>query len=614
MHFDPFDWTLPALMLGLLLGTLITYWRTKARTQQATAEQTERVRATEEQLRSATQEAERLRGNLETLDRERATLVATLEQVREQRAQLEVHAGRVPELQTHLDELGAEHRRLSDRLIQLSQMDGQKTREIADLNARLSGMNIEMTETRAARDAALAETRQQGEALAELKAENEAEQRQLADKTALLTVAQTELGQQQAEIATYRERNAELAGQLGAARETLEGLRAALERTTQQREAAAAEARQLAEKIAELTTSLTAEHTQTEEKMALLNAAKEQLKTQFENLANQIFEEKGQKFARQNQESLGLLLNPLQEKIKVFQEQVAQTYDKDSKERLTLKNEIERLAALNIRISDEAVNLTQALKGNTKTQGNWGEMVLERVLESSGLTKGREYTIQESFANDAGNHQRPDVVIYLPEGKHLVIDSKMSLPAYERYCSADTEQQRDTALRDHLLSMRAHIKSLSEKNYQSLHDLKSLDYVFMFIPVEPAFMLAATSDATLFDDAFNKNVLLVSPSTLLAMLRTVASIWRQEHQSRNAQLIADQCARLYDKFVGFVENLEDIGRRLEQAQKAYSDAHSKLTSGRGNLIQQAERVKTLGVKPSKSLPSGLLPGIDEAEQ
>lgn len=358
--------------------------------------------------------------------------------------------------------------------------------------------------------------------------------------------------------------------------------------------------------LATLTATLEAEQTKSAEKIALLNETKEQLKIQFENLANQIFEEKGQKFAQQNQANLGMLLNPLGEKIKAFQDQVAQTYDKESKERLTLKNEVERLAKLNVQISTDAINLTQALKGSNKAQGIWGEMVLERILETSGLTKGREYDVQESFSGEQGNSRRPDVVVNLPEGKHLVIDSKVSLLAYERYCSAETDDDKAAAQREHLNSVRAHVRGLSDKNYQNLYGLNSLDFVLLFFPIEPAFMLASTADSSLFDDAFSKNVLLVSPSTLLATMRTIASIWRYEQQSQNAQAIASQCAKLYDKFVGFVEDLEDVGKRLEQAQKSYTDAHGKLTSGRGNLIRQAEIIRALGVKPNKQLPRGML--------
>lgn len=369
----------------------------------------------------------------------------------------------------------------------------------------------------------------------------------------------------------------------------------------------AAQRQSLAEAVAGLRTQLDAERSQTTEKLALLDAARDQMGLQFQEVANRILEEKSQRFTQQNHDNLGLLLNPLNEKIKAFQEQVAQTYDRESKERLTLKNEIERLALLNARISEDAVNLTQALKGSNKSQGIWGEMVLEKVLESSGLRRGHEYVAEESYAADDGNRRRPDVVIQLPEGRHMIVDAKMSLLGYERYCSADNDAARAAAQREHVQSIRAHIKGLSDKNYPMLNGLKAPDFVLMFVPVEPAFMLAATSDTTLFEDAFARNVLLVSPSTLLAVLRMVANVWRQESQGRNAQQIAEQGARMYDKFVGFIEDLEEIGKRIDQTQKAYQDAHGKLSTGRGNLVRQVDNLRRLGVKPARQLRVGLLP-------
>lgn len=359
-------------------------------------------------------------------------------------------------------------------------------------------------------------------------------------------------------------------------------------------------------KITELETRLEAERLQATEKLALLDAARSEFGNQFQLLANQILEEKSKKFTEQNQTNLGGILFPLQEKIKEFQTQVATTYDKESKERLTLKNEIERLAALNGKMSEDAINLTQALKGSNKTQGIWGEMVLETVLESSGLRRGEEYQVQNTFEREEGGQHRPDVIIHLPEGRHMVVDAKMSLVAYERYVSSDNDDDRAESIKQHLASVRAHIKGLSDKNYQTLTGLKAPDFVMLFIAVEPAFMLAFSHDKSLFNDSLAKNVLLVSPSTLLANLRTIAYIWRQEKQNRNAQEIAQQCAKLYDKFVGFVEDLEDVGKKLGQTQKSFDDAKSKLSSGRGNLIRQVEQVKKLGVKPTKNLPEPLL--------
>ena len=268
---------------------------------------------------------------------------------------------------------------------------------------------------------------------------------------------------------------------------------------------------------------------------------------------------------------------------------------------------------LNQALSEEARNLTQALKGSTKAQGNWGELILERVLELAGLRRGVEYDVQENHQRDDGTRAQPDVVIHLPENRHLVVDAKVSLLAYEEYASADDDLQRAAAQRRHLESARQHIKGLAERNYQQLHGLQSLDFVLMFVPIEPAFMLAVTSDSQLYSDAWNKNVLLVSPSTLLFVVRTVAHLWRQEAQSRNAQEIAQRGAELYDRLVGFVEDLERVGKNLTQAQDAYTNAHKKLSQNRGNVIRQAEMLRELGVKPTKALPAGLVDAARDAQ-
>ena len=409
------------------------------------------------------------------------------------------------------------------------------------------------------------------------------------------------------EVAILTERLAALSSQLEQSQQREAQTQQSLQE--QQQRASDQQAR-----IAELETRLESERLQAGEKLALLEAARSEFGNQFQLLANQILEEKSKKFTEQNQLNLGGLLQPLQERIAQFQTQVAETYDKDSKERLTLKNEIERLAALNGKISEDAINLTQALKGSNKTQGIWGEMVLETVLESSGLRRGEEYQVQNTFDRDEGGQHRPDVIIHLPESRHMIVDAKMSLVAYERYVSAENDIERADALKQHLISVRAHIKGLSEKNYQTLTGLNAPDFVMLFIAVEPAFMLAFSHDPHLFNDALAKNVLLVSPSTLLANLRTIAYIWRQDQQNRNAQEIAQQCAKLYDKFVGFVEDLEDVGKKLGQTQKSFDDAKSKLVSGRGNLLRQAEQVKKLGVKPTKNLPQHLLDDEDDGDQ
>ena len=359
------------------------------------------------------------------------------------------------------------------------------------------------------------------------------------------------------------------------------------------------------EENARLLSALNLERRQADEKLKLLAQAKEALTEQFQNLANRIFEEKGEKLMQQNAANLDTLLRPLGERLKEFQVRVEETYDKESKQRFSLQNEIQKLVEANARMSVEALNLTNALKGDSKAQGAWGEVVLERVLEASGLQKGREYDIQVSFDGEAGGRARPDVVVRLPEGKHVVVDSKVSLTAYEAYCSAQDEAGRKRELPRHLESLRAHVKSLAEKNYQSLYGIRTPDFVLMFVPLEPAFALAAQEKAELFEEAFNRNVMIVSPTTLVISLRTIASIWRYEYQNRNAQELVRQCTALYDKFVGFVGDVEEIGKRLEAAQRSYDEAHGKLSSGRGNLIRQGERIRELGLKPSKPLPGHL---------
>jgi len=354
-----------------------------------------------------------------------------------------------------------------------------------------------------------------------------------------------------------------------------------------------------------LKTELDAERRVSHEKLQTLQESRQVLTDQFKNLANEILEEKSQRFTQQNQQNLDSLLKPLQEKIGEFKKRVDDVYNEEGRERFALKAEIQRLASLNNQMSHDAQALTKALRGESKTQGDWGELVLETILEHSGLRKGHEYDVQDSHTIADGSRLQPDVVIHLPEDRHLIIDSKVSITAYTRYVQAEDEELQAKELQSHIQSIRQHIQGLSSKNYQQLYHLGSVDFVLMFIPLEPAFLAAIGSQSNLFQEALQKNIVIVCPSTLLATVRTVAHLWRQEHQNRNAQEIAKQCGLLYDKFVGFIDDLEKVGQRLEQAQSSYTDAYGKLKSGRGNLIRTAERVKELGVKPSKKLPDHL---------
>jgi DNA recombination protein RmuC len=407
------------------------------------------------------------------------------------------------------------------------------------------------------------------------------------------------------ESSKQRESIAQLTEQVASLTDLRNELRLEVSGAQSERDTALKELSSKSSDLAELNARYEAECNQSAEKVQILVDAKAQLTEQFQNLANQILEDKSQKFTQKNQENLDALLGPLHIRIKEFQQQVANTYDVDSKERLTLKTEIERLALLNAQVSTDAHNLTNALKGSVKTQGNWGEMLLEQVLELSGLRKGEQYFAQETYVAEDGRQQRPDVVVHVPGGRHLIVDSKVSLVAYERYCNAPDDATRDLALKEHLTSLRNHVKSLADKKYQGLTQLQAPDFVMLFIPLESAFLLAIHQDPALFQEAYTRNVCFVSPSTLQINLRTVANIWRIEDQNRNAKQIAEQCAKLYDKFVGFVEDLELVGKRIGLTQVAYDDAHKKLVTGRGNLVKQALDFKRLGVPATKGFPSSV---------
>jgi DNA recombination protein RmuC len=365
-------------------------------------------------------------------------------------------------------------------------------------------------------------------------------------------------------------------------------------------------AHEAARALAQLQERLSASERAAADGAAQLVKVQEAMNDRFKALAQEIFDEKARRFAEQNQTQLGSLLDPLKQRIADFQNKVEDVYVKEGKDRSALAEQVRQLMELNQTLSAEARNLTTALKGSAKTQGNWGENILQLALEASGLQKGLHYRTQDAQLDAEGNRHIPDVVVELPEGRQLVIDAKVSLVAYERCVNAETDEDRAAALKQHLDSMRLHIKGLSGKRYQDLPGIRSLDFVLMFVPIEPAFMLAVTSDEQLFMDAWRANVLLVSPSTLLFVVRTVAHLWRQEQQGRNAQEIAQRGAELYDKFAGFVADLKLVGARLEDARNAYANAEKKLSSGKGNVLRQAEMLKDLGVTPRRELPADLL--------
>ncbi|WP_242928955.1 DNA recombination protein RmuC [Pontibacter vulgaris] len=337
-----------------------------------------------------------------------------------------------------------------------------------------------------------------------------------------------------------------------------------------------------------------------------LEQLREKFLQQFQSISNQVLMTNAEHFKKASSDNLEQILAPLKERIKEFEAKVDATYEKTLKESVSLKEQITQLASLNQQMSQDALNLTKALKGESKTQGNWGEYLLESLLEKSGLRKGVHYEREEVRQNDDSKVYRPDVIIRLPDSKHLIIDSKMSLVAYEAYCSCEDETQLELYLRSHINSIRTHFTDLGRKSYHRLNGINSPDFVLMYIPIEPAFNLALQHDQDIFTDAFDRNIVLVTTSTLLATLRTVAGVWRQEDQKRNVLKIAEESGKLYDKFVGFVDDLKTIGKHLESSQSSYNAAMNKLTEGKGNLIRRVEILKELGAKTSKHIDDNLL--------
>ncbi len=347
-----------------------------------------------------------------------------------------------------------------------------------------------------------------------------------------------------------------------------------------------------------------------EERIALVTAARKQLSDEFQALAGKIFEEKRQHFSRDSKQVLDGALSPLKEQLKDFKRKVEDVYEKESKERQSLLHEVGQLKSLNTQMSQDAVNLTKALKGDKKVQGNWGEVVLERVLEESGLRKGHEYITQTSYKTEDGRRRVPDVVVRLPEEKDIVVDSKVSLVDYERYTSADNEEDRSLALRAHVQAIRSHIDSLSFKDYEQLEGLRTLDFVLIFVPIESAFMAAFDADPEMFSRAYERHIIVVSPTTLLATLRTVTSIWRYEQQNQNAEKIAAQAGAIHDQFVLVVESLLDVGRQLEKSRDAYDLSMRRLTTGRGNLSRRVGQLEKLGARTKRQIPREILTDED----
>lgn len=423
-----------------------------------------------------------------------------------------------------------------------------------------------------------------------------------------LAEAETEIEQSQNEILMLKKHKSDLDIKLAISEEKLQSvsnLKVELEKKDKSISTLIDEKILLESKVAELKTTIEKEREKVSERLSDLQDAKVEMINQFKTLAQEILEEKSQKFTMQNHEKLDGLLSPFKEEISGFRKKVDEVYNAEGKERATLRHELEQLRKLNSQVSQDTKDLTKALKGDKKIQGNWGELILERVLEQSGLRKGVEYETQAVLRDSDDKIKKPDVIIHLPDGKDVVVDSKVSLVDYERYCSADDEGDQQAFLKEHINSVRRHIDGLADKDYSSLKGLHSLDFVLMFMPIEAAFMAAVQSDADLFNYAFNHRIVVVTPSTLLATLKTIENVWRYEHQSRNALDIVQKAGAIYDKFRGFVVDMEKLGKQFNTAQNTYDDAMKKLTHGKGNLISQAQQFVDLGVKVKKELPKSI---------
>jgi len=589
-------------MAGVVIGAVIVWiasragrqiaidtaiLRVQAESQSELSQLRERARATEETRKEAIESYADLMAKHETL-------VKDLEKAREDAYRLEERANRVEGLDAALAKSAEDFKVQGDELRRISaEASGNAALALShanraqDMENRFNEINLKVTSYT--------------EQVNSLTALNATLEQQVAGipalRSELAQIAQS-LSNSEANLVRVKERCAALEEQVT----RIPALEHDLNANKQALSDSEGLANQLSVQVSRLTAQLEGEIKASQEKLDLLETAKNTLSEQFKNVANDLLEEKSKKFAEQNQTNLSQILDPLRLQINEFKGKVEDVYVQESKDRSAMAEQVRQLVSLNQALSQDAKNLTSALKGNVKAQGNWGELVLERVLEASGLRKGEEYLVQDSQIREDGTRAQPDVVILLPEQRKLVVDSKVSLNAYEEYAVSDSEEVRLQAARKHLDSVRRHVQGLSTKSYEKLYG-NGLDFVLMFVPIEPAFMLAISNDDNLFMDAWERNVLLVSPSTLLFVVRTVAHLWRQEQQSQNAQEIAKRGAELYDKLSDFVKDLDQLGTRLKQAQEYYDGAYKRLATGRGNVIRQAEMLRELGVKATKKLPA-----------
>ncbi|WDE98362.1 DNA recombination protein RmuC [Lentisphaera profundi] len=433
----------------------------------------------------------------------------------------------------------------------------------------------------------------------EIPREFELELQKLRHENESLSQVKTQAKQTEQDLRTAQ-------NQLSSAQSLLTEKQNLLNRVEEEAQQTTSDFQELLSANATLRTQLQADRRLHDEKLSTLKVSKEELTRNFKEIASQIFNEQNKNQSQANKEKLDLTLNPLKEQIQNFSKQVQDCYNKEAQERFSLEKEIKSLKELNTRMSEDALQLTNALKGDSKARGTWGELILERVLEASGLRKGSEYFTQVTETALDGKRYQPDAVVHLPDEKQIIIDSKVSLVAYEKHCSSTDEKERLNLRKAHLDSVKNHIKELSEKSYENLPGINSLDYVLLFMPVEGAFRLAVEADEKLFLDAYKKNIMLVSPSTLLITLRTISKIWQFESQNKNTQAIVDKAEALYTKFVGYVDSFQKIGKGIEHAQKAYDSAEGQLMTGRGNLIRTCQSLEELGIKSKKAMAKEVL--------
>lgn len=597
--------SLIAAVIGLVVGVLLTWLLIRGKIAAAveqgkTAVAVDLATANE---RARSLEAERVQSIQAqgTLKAQAAEWREALDLARDERAQLNERASRVPTLEGQVSELLEQQKVDQQEILRLATSEAEKAQSLQSATARLA--KTEQTLAVAERELATASTalHQSNERRATL----DAEAARIPILERKLAASDQELTETRQQAADLREVSGRINAELKAERDALAALRTDWQTEKTQREQAEAQVNRLTTEQAELVTQLSAERSQAEEKLTLLLEAKEALSNQFKSLANDILEEKAKRFTEQNQTNIGQLLDPLKERITEFKAKVEEIHSKDTEQQATLKAELMQLKDLNRQMTEEAHGLATALKGQAKKQGNWGELVLGNVLDRSGLREGKDFKREVSFNTEEGR-KRPDVVIYLPQAKHLVIDAKVSLNAYTRYVNAEDDLVRQQALQEHVNAVASRIQELSNRVYFDLPGLNSPEMVFMFIPIESAFVEALRADETLFQKAIEQNVLVATPTTLLTSLNIVRQLWRFEEQNAHTAELADRAGKVYKKLVSFLGSMEAVGKQLDKAKESFGTAMGQLYTGKGNLIGQAKEFEKLGVSVQTPLPEHLV--------